>query len=73
MWESSTPSRRTATYGSKHFAEVATVYREALAESNAPTMAVAKHFDTTKSAAAKWVARARAMGLLPPARKGYPG
>lgn len=62
-------------YGLQRFQEVAQVYRaaqgpEAAAERAKPTTAVALHFQVTKSTAAKWVARARAMGLLPPARRG---
>ncbi len=72
-WESATPRRGRKGYGPQHFVNVATVYRDALAVSDAPTKAVADHFSVTKSAAAKWVARARTMRLLPPARKGYPG
>lgn len=64
---------RPREYGPDHWAEVANEYRRALAESDAPTKAVAQRWNVTKSAAAKWVARTRSMGLLPPARKGYPG
>jgi transposase len=53
----------------EHFREVAEVYRAAF--STAPTKHVAQHFFTSRSAAAKWVARAREMGLLenPPERR----
>ncbi|MGH2462706.1 MAG: hypothetical protein ACRDFZ_03660 [Candidatus Limnocylindria bacterium] len=60
-------------YGVEHFAEVATIYQREAVLGNRPTQAVANHFVVSKSAAAKWVARARTMGLLPPARKGKAG
>jgi hypothetical protein len=51
---------RPPLYGPDHYAEVAAVYREHLANAGtAPTKAVQKHFGTTKSTAAKWVATAR--------------
>lgn len=60
-------------YGAEHFAEVATIYQREALLGTKPTLAVAEHFVVSKSAAAKWVARARVMGLLPPARKGKAG
>lgn len=57
-------------YGADHYSKVAEIYREAAALGNAPTRAVAEHFVVSKSAAAKWVARARGIGLLPPTQRG---
>jgi hypothetical protein len=68
---------RPRDYGDEHFAEVARVYVDAWQGSAAqsPTQAVADHFGAgvTRSAAAKWVARARAMGMLGPALRGRAG
>jgi hypothetical protein len=55
---------RPPLYGPEHFEDVARVYR---AGGRAPTKAVASHFGVQKATAAKWVARARVMELLPPA------
>jgi transposase len=54
---------RPRLYDDEHFAEVARVYREH-SGGPAPTKAVAESFQTSKATAAKWVARARDMGLL---------
>lgn len=61
---------RPRIYGPEHFAEVARVYREADARSRTPTRAVARHFGVSQAAAAKWVARCRELGLLPPTTRG---
>jgi hypothetical protein len=61
---------RPPEYGPEHFAEVARVYREAYADNKAPTRAVARHFSVSHSAAGKWVARCRDLGLLPPTTRG---
>jgi hypothetical protein len=45
-------------------AEVADVYRTALAAGQAPTQAVERHFTTTHSTAARWVREARKAGVL---------
>lgn len=64
---------RPRELGAEHFAEVALVYSEAWrAGSRAPTKAVQQHFGTSRSTAAKWVARARAIGLLPPTEPRVP-
>jgi hypothetical protein len=52
-----------------HFAEVARVY---LGAATAPTRTVAHQFHLSRSAAAKQVARARAMGFLGATTKGKP-
>lgn len=54
-----------------HLAEVAEVYKSAL-DGKAPTRAVATHWNTTHSTAARWVQRARdpKYGFLPPTRQG---
>jgi len=73
-WERSKATRSGPKgYGAAHFADVATIYRTEAMRGNRPTQAVADRFVVSKSAAAKWVARARAMGLLPPAQKGKAG
>jgi hypothetical protein len=54
---------RPRIYDEKHYEEVASVYRQH-SGGRAPTKAVTEHFRVTKSTAAKWVARARQMGLL---------
>jgi hypothetical protein len=64
---------RPPLYGPEHFAQVADKYREAWAKGDAPTQAVADAFTVERSTAAKWVARARGMGLLGEARPGRPG
>lgn len=56
---------RPRLYDDEHFARVARVYREH-SGGRAPTKAVAESFQTSKATAAKWVARAREMGLLEP-------
>lgn len=56
-----------------HFLEVAETYAEAARRTNKPTQAVADRFVISKSAAAKQVARAREMKLLPAAQRGKPG
>lgn len=61
---------RPPKYGPEHFEEVARVYREAFAINRTPTRAVARHFETTSAAAAKWVARCRQLGLLPETSRG---
>lgn len=57
-----------------HFARVAEVYQQAWASGDsAPTKAVAEQLKASRPAAAKWVARARAMGLLGETEQGKPG
>ncbi len=58
---------RPALYGAAHCRKVAEVYSKGLPTG---TLAVAKEFHASKSAAGKWVARARELGLLPPTVKG---
>jgi hypothetical protein len=61
---------RPVTYGPEHFAEVARIYREAFEAGPAPTKAVTIKFDVSYATASKWVARARAAGLLPATERG---
>lgn len=63
---------RRPLYGVPHFARVARVYTDAMARGKRPTAAVAAWASVNKSTAAKWVARARALGLLPPTSRGRP-
>lgn len=73
-WEESRAGRSgPKKLDAHHFLTVAEIYAEAAKRSNKPTQAVADHFVISKSAAAKQVARARGMGLLPKAQKGKPG
>jgi hypothetical protein len=58
---------RPRQYGREHFEEVARIYSEAYAKGEPPTRTVAERFQVSRSAAAKWVARARDAGLLPEA------
>ena len=59
---------RPRLYPADHFPRVAGVYQAAVARgSRSPTMDVARAWSVSRSAAAKWVARARAAGHLPPA------
>jgi hypothetical protein len=59
---------RPTLYDRKHYKRVAAIYDAAVrAGSRAPTKAVAENYRVSKSAAAKWVARARQMGLIPAA------
>jgi hypothetical protein len=64
--ESKKRSGRPPAYGPDHYALVAFIYQghEAIG-GHAPTKAVAEYFGTTKSTAAKWVARARDLELIP--------
>ena len=61
---------RRPRYGPPFFAQVAQVYTEAMGRREAPTVAVAKWGQVNKSTAAKWVSKARALGLLPPTSRG---
>jgi hypothetical protein len=63
---------RPRAYGAEHYAKVAEIYTAAWRQGGNPTMEVAERFQTSRSAAAKWVARARHKGLLPLTTKGRP-
>lgn len=52
----------------KHLTEVAEVYKAADVDGRPPTRAVADHFRTSHSTAARWVGLARSRGILPRAR-----
>jgi hypothetical protein len=56
----------------EHFAEVANVYAKAWREGRPPVQAVEMWGGVSRSAAAKWVYRARQLGLLAPTTKGKP-
>ena len=70
--ESTTPGGRPLMYDEEHWQQVAGVYRDAAKRGDAPTKAVAEWGQVSKSAAAKWVARCRDLGLLPPTQRGRP-
>lgn len=53
----------------EHLAEVAGIYADADARGEPPTLTVAGHFGVAHSTAAKWVGKARDIGLLKPALK----
>lgn len=61
---------RPPTYPLEHWVEVARVYNEANMAHRTPTRAVRRRFGISATAAAKWVARCRALGLLPPTSRG---
>ena len=61
---------RPPIYGPEHWQEVARIYTEAWAKNKTPTRAVARHWGVSESAAAKWVAKCRDLGLLPKTTKG---
>ena len=59
---------RPPLYAPDHYARVAGVYQRAVTGgSRSPTADVARAWSVSRSAAAKWVARSRALGHLPPA------
>jgi hypothetical protein len=66
------PGRRTQ-WTPERLAEVAAVYREALAVKGRPTQAVAERFSLSASMAAKLVRRCREQGLLGPTQQGKAG
>lgn len=61
---------RPPKYGPEHWQKVARIYQEAWSKNRTPTRAVARHFKVSETAAAKWVARCRALGLLPKTTRG---
>jgi hypothetical protein len=63
---------RKPTYGPEHYAEVARIYTAAWRSRASPTKAVEAWGSVSYTTAAKWVAKARALGLLPPTTKGRP-
>ncbi|MEJ7633844.1 hypothetical protein [Aeromicrobium sp.] len=65
--------RRRRLITTAYLQEVARVYRDAMSEGLAPTKAVEKHFQTSYSNAAKYVARARQAGQLGEAKGTQPG
>jgi hypothetical protein len=65
--------RTNPIYGQEHFENVVRVYKAAWDQHQAPTKAVAEHFHVSRTAAGKWVARSRAMGLLDPTTPGRAG
>lgn len=65
-------SGRPRTYSDAHWAEVAATYIRAYSEGGAPTAAVAGRWSVSPSAAGKWVAKCRRLGLLEPTTQGRP-
>jgi len=61
---------RPPSYNSEHFVKVADAYTKARRAGESPTKAVASRFHVSYPTAANWVARARAMGFLPPTSPG---
>lgn len=62
---------RPPSYGVEFYKDVAAAYTKALREGRAPTLAVADELaGGSKSAASKWIAKARELRLLPPTVKG---
>ena len=66
-----TPPPRSR-YDEDHWRRVTAVYDEAWAAGSTPTKAVAEHFNSSRSTAAKWVSICRKKGLLPPTQKTRP-
>lgn len=60
-------------HGPEHYAEVAQVYSNVWAQGGHPTKAVAERWDVARGTAAKWVFRARELGLLELTTKGRAG
>lgn len=58
------PKRTRHRITEQHLKEVTRIYTEATEQGEAPTRAVAEHFDVAHSTAAKWVGTARRNGLL---------
>jgi len=61
---------RPPEYSEDHFKQVADAYTRAWKIGGHPTESVATQWHVSPSAAAKWVARAREMGFLPPTERG---
>lgn len=61
---------RPPLYDWSHWVAVTNAYRNAYAAGKTPTRAVARRFKVAPSTAAKWVARCREFGLLPPTTRG---
>jgi hypothetical protein len=61
---------KSGRYPPDHWEHVAEVYKAAVRWQRNPTAVVGEHYGVSRSAAAKWVSRARDRGLLPPARIG---
>lgn len=66
------PGGRPQEYDNAHWAGVAAVYTHAGDEGRPPTKAVAERWFVSRSAAGKWVARCRTLGLLAPTTQGKP-
>lgn len=64
---------RRARLGRDHFEAVADVYAEAWKNNEHPRIAVAEHFLTSRSTAARWIQRARDLKLLNDTRPGVAG
>ena len=60
----------TSAHPPEHYEQVAEIYDEAVEVGDPPTSALAEAFGVPYSTAARWIRRARALGLLPPPRGG---
>lgn len=71
-WEQGPRIGRPPMYGAEHWERVAGVYLEAARAPGraTPTSAVRDTFAVGKSTAAKWVAKCRGLGLIPPTTRG---
>lgn len=56
--------------GDDHYRQVAEAYSAACEDGLPPTTTVAEQSRVSKTTAAKWVARARDLGYLPPTTRG---
>ena len=61
---------RPPKYDDEHFSGVAVIYNGALRDLEAPIEAIMRVKKVPRSTAAKWVARARQLGYLPPTTQG---
>jgi hypothetical protein len=71
-----TASRRGRPRGAPttdELVEIAAIYRAAVTEGKAPTEAVKDAKHVSRAQASRWIARARAEGILGPARRGLGG
>lgn len=64
---------RAAGLNDEFFAELARVYRQAVAETRAPAKLIADELGIPVGTVHRWVREARIAGALPPARKGAAG
>lgn len=72
LWNSRHRGGRPAEYDFDHWTRVALAYRDAYEQNRTPTRAVERQWKVSYPTAAKWVAKCRKLGLLPPTTRGKP-